>query len=193
MTISFERLWIAHAMKTTNQAASIAALFFYFAYAPCYNLGNNALTYSKLCPSVSIELPHLVPILNTLPPAYLIELFPYAERTRGIGIQQIFGKIGAFFSNNVNPVALNAINWKFLAIYCGWIFFEFIFIYFVYPETSGRTLEELSFLFEDKALAEQAVESVEKVVHNDDAMEMDPDLKKAGVVRVESVQPKELY
>jgi len=91
------------------------------------------------------------------------------------------------------PVALNAINWKFLAIYCGWIFFEFIFIYFCYPETSGRTLEELSFLFEDKALAEQAVESVEKVVHNDDALEMDPDLKKAGVVRVESVQPKELY
>jgi len=34
---------------------------------------------------------------------------------------------------------------------------------------------------------------VEKVVHNDDVMEMDPDLKKAGVVRVESVQPKELY
>ena len=67
--------------------------------------------------------------------AYLIELFPYAERTRGIGIQQIFGKIGAFFSNNVNPVALNAINWKFLAIYCGWIFFEFIFIFFMYPET----------------------------------------------------------
>jgi len=125
--------------------------------------------------------------------AYLIELFPYAERTRGIGIQQIFGKIGAFFSNNVNPVALNAINWKFLAIYCGWIFFEFIFIYLMYPETSGRTLEELSFLFEDKALAEQAVESVEKVVNSDDAMEMDPDLKKAGVVRVESVQPKELY
>jgi len=60
-------------------------------------------------------------------------------------------------------------------------------------ENSGRTLEELSFLFEDKALAEQAVESVEKVVHSDDAMEMDPDLKKAGVVRVESVQPKELY
>jgi hypothetical protein len=105
MTISFNRLWIAKAAKTTNGAASIAALFFYFAYSPCYNIGNNALTYT-----------------------YLVELFPYAERSRGIGIEQIFGKIGGFFSNNVNPVALTAINWKFLAIYCGWIAFEFIFV-----------------------------------------------------------------
>ena len=138
MTISFERLWIAHAMKTTNQAASISALFFYFAYAPCYNLGNNALTYSKSrlhFTSLAFTLYFLLSLSDYHITAYLIELFPYAERTRGIGIQQIFGKIGAFFSNNVNPVALNAINWKFLAIYCGWIFFEFIFIFFMYPET----------------------------------------------------------
>jgi len=47
MTISFERLYVAKANKTTNGAASIAALIMYFAYSPCYNIGNNALTYSK--------------------------------------------------------------------------------------------------------------------------------------------------
>lgn len=113
MTISFEQLRVAHNEKRENKAAQIAALIFYFAYAPCYNLGNNALTYT-----------------------FLIELFPYAERSRGIGVQQIFGKIGGFFSNNVNPIALNAIDWKFLAAYCGWIFFEFLFVYFMYPEVS---------------------------------------------------------
>ena len=30
-----------------NNSAGIAALFFYFAYSPTYNIGNNALTYSK--------------------------------------------------------------------------------------------------------------------------------------------------
>jgi hypothetical protein len=30
-----------------SHSASIAALFFYFAYSPCYNMGNNALIYSK--------------------------------------------------------------------------------------------------------------------------------------------------
>ncbi|ORY04462.1 hexose transporter-like protein [Clohesyomyces aquaticus] len=146
MTISFQRLQYAKDHKTKNHAASIAALIFYFAYSPCYNIGNNSLTYT-----------------------YLVELFPYAQRTMGIGIEQFFGKAGGFFSNNVNPKALTAIGWKFLAIYCGWIFVEFLVIFFFYPETYGRTLEELAFLFEDKELADKAVEAVEKQIHEHDA------------------------
>jgi len=144
MTVSFERLRVAKNADMKNGAASIAALFFFFAYSPAYNLGNNALTYT-----------------------YLIELFPYSVRTRGIGIEQVFGKVGAFFSNNVNPIALTALDWKFLAIYCGWITFECLFVWFLYPETQGRTLEELAFLYEDKALADEAVEAVEKEIHHD--------------------------
>lgn len=144
MTISFEKLNEANIHKTTNHAASISALFWYFAYTVPYNLGNNALTYT-----------------------FLIELFPYHVRTRGIGVEQVWGKIALFFSNNVNPIALNAIGWKFMAIYCGWIAFEFLFIFFMYPETHGRTLEELAFLFEDKQLADQAVLAVEKEIHQD--------------------------
>jgi hypothetical protein len=77
--------------------------------------------------------------------AYLVELFPFAQRVRGIGFEQFFGKLGGFFTTNVNPIAMPAIGWKFMAIYCGWIFFELLFIFFMYPETSGRTLEELAF------------------------------------------------
>jgi hypothetical protein len=66
-------------------------------------------------------------------------------RSRGIGVQQIFGKLAGFFSTNVNSIALDAIKWRYLAIYCGWIFFEFCIVYLLYPETSGRTLEELAF------------------------------------------------
>jgi hypothetical protein len=40
---SFERQ--LHGLKAGS--AGISALFWYFAYAPCYNIGNNALTYSK--------------------------------------------------------------------------------------------------------------------------------------------------
>lgn len=177
MTISFEKLREAKNHNTTNKAAGVAALIFYFAYSPCYNIGNNALTYSKSS-SQSITSP----LTNA---AYLIELFPYSQRTRGIGIEQIFGKIGGFFSNNVNPIALDAIDWKYLAIYCGWIAFEFIFIYFMYPETSGRTLEELAFLFEDKELADQAVVAVEKQIHQEDMDVAAPYLEKQGVAHVE--------
>ncbi|KAH3909606.1 hypothetical protein HBI56_059890 [Parastagonospora nodorum] len=143
MTICFQRLRVAQQDGVKNPSAQIASLFFFFAYSPCYNIGNNSLTYT-----------------------YLVELFPYAQRTMGIGIQQIFGKLAGFFSVNVNPLALTAIDWKYLAIYCGWITFEFMFIYFMYPETYNRTLEELAFLFEDKELAEKQARAVEKTVNN---------------------------
>jgi energy-converting hydrogenase Eha subunit A len=145
MTVSFQKLSVAKAAGTKNQAASISALFWYFAYSPTYNIGNNSLTYT-----------------------YLVELFPYAQRTMGIGIEQIFGKCGGFFSTNVNPLALRAIGWKYMAIYCAWIAFEFVFVYCFYPETYGRTLEELAFLFEDKELADQAVAAVEKQIHGEE-------------------------
>ena len=90
-------------------------------------------------------------------------------RSRGIGVQQIFGKLAGFFSTNVNSIALDAIQWKYLAIYCGWIFFEFCIVYCLYPETSGRTLEELAFLFEDDQLKEKATAAVEKQIHFGDA------------------------
>jgi len=145
ITISLERMQVALDAGGSNPAAGISGLFFYFAFSPCYNIGNNALTYT-----------------------YLVELWPYSHRSRGIGVQQIFGKLAGFFSTNVNSIALTAIKWKYLAIYCGWIAFEFLIIFFLYPETSGRTLEELAFLFEDN-LNQKASAAVEKNIHYHDS------------------------
>lgn len=54
MTVSFYNLQVAKDAKTTNSAAGIAALFFYFSFQPTYNIGNNALTYSKSTTSGSV-------------------------------------------------------------------------------------------------------------------------------------------
>ncbi|KFY43750.1 hypothetical protein V494_01818 [Pseudogymnoascus sp. VKM F-4513 (FW-928)] len=167
MTVSFQRLNVAKESGGNNRSAAIAALFFYFAYNACYNIGNNALTYT-----------------------FLVELFPYAERSRGIGIEQLFGKLGGFFSIYVNPIAFDAIGWKYFAIYCGWIFFELNFIYWIYPETYGRTLEELAFLFEDKALADKAVEAVEKQIHY--GGDKEDDANRESLAHVEETDRKEI-
>jgi sugar porter (SP) family MFS transporter len=141
-TVSLERQNHWKDIGVTDRSTNIAALFFYFAFSPCYNIGNNALTYT-----------------------YLIELWPYAQRSRGIGVQQFMGKLGGFFSNNVNSIAITAIKWRYLAIYCGWIAFEFLVVFFLYPETSNRTLEELAFMFEDEELNHKATAAVEKKIH----------------------------
>ena len=47
-TISMERAQTAANAGHPNNHANIATLFFIYAYSPCYNIGYNALTYSKI-------------------------------------------------------------------------------------------------------------------------------------------------
>ncbi len=77
--------------------------------------------------------------------AYLVEIFPYAQRARGIAIFQFFGKAAQFFGTNVNPIGFDGIGWQYLLFYCCWIAAETVMIYFLWPETSNRSLEELAF------------------------------------------------
>ncbi|KAF2194081.1 hexose transporter-like protein [Zopfia rhizophila CBS 207.26] len=132
-------------LATHGAAAAKVTIFFIFMYSPCYNIGYNALTYT-----------------------YLVELFPFAHRAKGITIFQFFGRGAGFFTTFVNPIGLKNIRWKWLVTYCCWLAFENVFVYFMFPETYGRTLEELAFLFEDKALAEEAIVAVEKQIHHED-------------------------
>ena len=55
MTVSLQRIQAAVDAGGKNGAAGISALVWYFAYSPCYNIGNNALTYSK-CPCIGCAL-----------------------------------------------------------------------------------------------------------------------------------------
>ncbi|KAF2269714.1 hexose transporter-like protein [Lojkania enalia] len=156
-TVSMERF-----MSTKGAAAAKVTIFFIFLYSPCYNIGYNALTYT-----------------------YLVELFPFAQRARGITIFQFFGRGAGFFTTFVNPIGLENIKWKWLVTYCCWLAFENVFVYFMFPETYGRTLEELAFLFEDKAYAEEARMKVEKTLHHEDSQEV-------GSEKVVATQNKEL-
>lgn len=130
--------------QTGSDVAAKFTLFWIYAYSPAYSICFNALTYT-----------------------FLVELFPYAQRARGIAIFQLFGKLAQFFSTYVNPIGLTAIEWKFLLVYCCWIVVEAVLIFWLWPETSGRSLEELAFLFEDPALTEITNEAVEKTMHSD--------------------------
>ena len=109
-------------VQTHSEVAAKLSLFWIYMYSPAYNTCFNALTYT-----------------------FLVELFPYAQRARGIAIFQFFGKGAQFFGTNVNPIGFGAIGWKFLLVYCCWIAVEAILIFWLWPETSGRTLEELAF------------------------------------------------
>lgn len=112
----------ARQMITGSEAAGIVVVFFIFLYTPCYNIAYNALTY-----------------------VYLVELWPYYARTKGITWFQFWSRAASTFGGQVNPIGLEDIKWKYLLVYVCFLCFEIVFIYFLFPETFGKTLEELTF------------------------------------------------
>jgi len=117
---------------TKSQGSSRAVLAFIFLYSPAYNVAFNALTYT-----------------------FLVELFPYHVRAKGITIFQWFGRMAGFFNQFVNPIGIANAGWKFYITYAVWVAFEVVFVYFMFPETAHRTLEELAFLYEEEELEKQ--------------------------------------
>ncbi|CAA7259439.1 unnamed protein product [Cyclocybe aegerita] len=115
-----------------SQASSRAVIAFIFLYSPCYNMAYNALTYT-----------------------FLVELFPFHVRAKGISIFQWFGRMAGFFNQFVNPIGIENAGWKYYISYCVFLAFEVCFVFFLFPETSGRSLEELAFLYETDELKEQ--------------------------------------
>jgi hypothetical protein len=106
-----------------------------------YNIGWNALTYT-----------------------YMVELFPFEQRAKGIAVEQLTVRCAVFFNTYVNPIALDAIGWKYYIVYCVWILVEIATVYLVFPETHNRTLEELSFMFEGKEMQDRVQQNVDKVL-----------------------------
>ncbi|RBR15285.1 hypothetical protein FVER53590_25518 [Fusarium verticillioides] len=138
-TISMERTITAKENGGSNDAAGAASIFLLFAYSPCYCLALNTVTYT-----------------------YLVEIWPYAERSRGIAVFQLFARSAEFLTTFVNPIGLANISWRYFIIYCCILAYEVVFVYFFFPETAGRTLEEATFLFEEeKSLAVETILAVE--------------------------------
>lgn len=75
----------------------------------------------------------------------MVEIWPYAERSRGIAYFQLWGRLAGFFTTFVNPIGLQNASWRYLISYVVFLSYEITFVYFVFPETFGRTLEELAF------------------------------------------------
>ncbi|WQF81110.1 Putative major facilitator, sugar transporter, major facilitator superfamily [Colletotrichum destructivum] len=124
-----------------SQRAAIPVLVFIFVYSPFYNIGWNALAYT-----------------------YLVELFPFSQRAKGIAVEQLTVRFAVFFNTYVNPIALDSIGWKYYIVYCVWILVEIATVYMIFPETQGRTLEELSFMFEGKEVQDKVQKNTQKVL-----------------------------
>lgn len=84
--------------------------------------------------------------------AYPVEIFPYALRARGVAVTYASTSIGLITGQVLNPIAMSSLGWKYYIVFCCILAALFVTMWFLFPETKGRTLEEIAELFESRPL-----------------------------------------
>ncbi|EXJ77956.1 hypothetical protein A1O3_09115 [Capronia epimyces CBS 606.96] len=105
--------------------------------------------------------------------AYPIEIFPYTLRARGLAITYIASFTGLIVGNQVNPIAMAAISWKYYIVFCCLLAVLFLIIYFYFPETKGHTLEEIRQIFEGGPEADAEVDAEAKAAQDRGSLDID--------------------
>ncbi|KAJ6506908.1 hexose transporter [Mycena sanguinolenta] len=127
MTIFFtmQTICTARFSINSNKSAAHAVIAFIFLYSAAYALA-------------------FTPLIVT----YTLEILPYNIRAKGFNISNLTISLAIVFNQYINPIALDAIGWKYYIVYCVWLVFESIFLYFYVIETKNRTLEETVAIFD---------------------------------------------
>lgn len=75
---------------------------------------------------------------NPLAVAYPVEILPFTIRAKGVALLMGSIKGASFFNQFVNPIALEAIGWKYYIVYCVWLAIALLTVFFMFPETKVR-------------------------------------------------------
>jgi sugar porter (SP) family MFS transporter len=125
--------------KTGNAASGQAVIAFLYLFTGCYCLG-----------------------FTPIPPLYVAEISTPATRSKLVAIYWMSTAIATCFNQFVNPIALDAIGWKYYLIFIAILIGTITVISLFFPETKGMTLEEVAGIFDDEVarLNTQVVEAV---------------------------------
>ncbi|KAK1984185.1 lactose permease [Colletotrichum cereale] len=82
--------------------------------------------------------------------SYPVEIFPYTQRGRGLTVT-----LGTTFTSLIigqfcNPIGLATLGWKYYIVFCVLLTILFFLIWLLFPETKGRTLEQIAEVFDGK-------------------------------------------
>lgn len=81
--------------------------------------------------------------------AYPAEILPFQLRAKGLAVTLTTDSLACFFNQYVNPVAFSALRWRYFCIYVGCLVIVLAVVFFFFPETQGRSLEEVARIFEN--------------------------------------------
>ncbi|KAL2670480.1 hypothetical protein Neosp_014268 [[Neocosmospora] mangrovei] len=88
--------------------------------------------------------------MKPLPIAYLVEVLPSMLRAKGLTIFNLAQFSSSLFNGFVNPVGMEALGWRYYIVFACVLALWLAIIYFLFPETRGMSLEEVSQVFDGK-------------------------------------------
>lgn len=98
--------------------------------------------------------------------SYTCEIWPYSFRAKGLSMMFLTTQLAVFFNIFVNPIALDAIGWKYYLVYVVILCIITATIWFFYPETNGHSLEQMARVFDgdeaDVVAESEAAEAAER-------------------------------
>ena len=123
---------------------------------------------------------------------YTAEILPYKIRAKGLTVMFLCVDLALFFNQYINPIALDALGWKYYIFYCCWLGVELATVYFFYIETRNTPLEEIVKHFDGEQAVLGGGAATEKGLHLaseagfDDTVRMTTE--KQAAVEVEGVR-----
>lgn len=81
-------------------------------------------------------------------PTYIMEVVQYSLRAKASMMYQLTGNLAGIYNSFANPVAMDAISWRYYIVWCCVIGVNFTLIFLFFPETKGKGLEEVAEIFD---------------------------------------------
>jgi MFS family permease len=98
-----------------------------------------------------------------IPMLYVPEVSPFSLRAKSAALLLLSQNCAQAFNQFANPVALNAIAWKYYIVYVVIISIYLVLFWFFCRETKGLTVEEAAVVYEPDSYREEALEQERKL------------------------------
>ncbi|ATZ46680.1 hypothetical protein BCIN_02g00620 [Botrytis cinerea B05.10] len=96
---------------------------------------------------------------------YAVEVLRYESRAKGMAVYTLVGNVAGFYNTFVTGIAFSGAGWRYYYLFVFWDLLEVAFIYFFFVETKGRTLEELTEIFNAVNPVKYSLKKSEVVIH----------------------------
>ncbi|KAH7112107.1 general substrate transporter [Dendryphion nanum] len=130
--------------KTDNTVAKGFSIAFIFCFSIIYSLGYNSIHY-----------------------IYVPEIMTMAIRAKGSSISVISNVLINIIFNQVSPLAFSEVGYKYYSLFICTNLVGAVVVFFVFPETKGKTLEEIAHIFGEEVIVAD-LETVQKKVGNEE-------------------------